>query len=155
MSPHWRNIKRHACGFMRWILRWAVRWNDLNDINPREATFTAKCVCRIYPYVLTWHSSVNAHRWPSRDNDSVSNWHQIWEFHIPLLSSSALSMLNTTSLLCDCQLQWLGQWLIDSHFHQSVSAVCAHPASLVGRDILSVTAEEFVCGQCTLSLLSL
>ncbi|XP_056461456.1 leucine-rich repeats and immunoglobulin-like domains protein 2 isoform X2 [Gadus chalcogrammus] len=54
-------------------------------------------------------------------------------------------MLNTTSLLCDCQLQWLGQWLIDSHFHQSVSAVCAHPANLVGRDILSVTAEEFVC----------
>lgn len=54
-------------------------------------------------------------------------------------------VLNTTSLLCDCQLQWLGQWLIDSQFHQSVSAVCAHPAGLVGRDILSVSAEDFVC----------
>ncbi|KAJ3602044.1 hypothetical protein NHX12_029804, partial [Muraenolepis orangiensis] len=53
--------------------------------------------------------------------------------------------LNTTSLLCDCQLQWLGQWLIDNQFHQSVSAACAHPAGLVGRDILSVSAEELVC----------
>ncbi|KAG7262291.1 hypothetical protein CRUP_003086 [Coryphaenoides rupestris] len=58
----------------------------------------------------------------------------------------ALAHLKLKSfLLCDCQLQWLGQWLIDSQFHQSVSAVCAHPAGLVGRDILSVSAEEFVC----------
>ncbi|KAJ8391161.1 hypothetical protein AAFF_G00095900 [Aldrovandia affinis] len=54
-------------------------------------------------------------------------------------------MLNTSSLLCDCQLQWLGQWLIDNGFQHSVTAVCAHPAGLVGRSVLSVSPEEFVC----------
>lgn len=56
-------------------------------------------------------------------------------------------MLNTSSLLCDCQLQWLGQWLIDNGFQHSVTAVCAHPAGLAGRSILSVSPEEFVCGE--------
>ncbi|KAI1890549.1 hypothetical protein AGOR_G00154830 [Albula goreensis] len=54
-------------------------------------------------------------------------------------------LLNTSSLLCDCQLQWLAQWLIDSGFQHSVTAVCAHPASLLGRSVLSVSPEEFVC----------
>uniref|UniRef100_A0A667X1R7 Leucine rich repeats and immunoglobulin like domains 2 n=1 Tax=Myripristis murdjan TaxID=586833 RepID=A0A667X1R7_9TELE len=54
-------------------------------------------------------------------------------------------ILNTSSLLCDCQLQWLGPWLTDSHFQQSISAVCAHPASLLGRSVLSISPEEFVC----------
>ncbi|XP_030632537.1 leucine-rich repeats and immunoglobulin-like domains protein 2 [Chanos chanos] len=53
--------------------------------------------------------------------------------------------LNTSSLLCDCQLQWLAQWLIDSHFQQSCTAVCAHPPALSGRSVLSVRPEEFVC----------
>lgn len=60
---------------------------------------------------------------------------------------SVLSVLNTSSLLCDCHMQWLGPWLIDSQFQQSVSAVCAHPASLLGRSVLSISPEEFVCGQ--------
>ncbi|XP_017553323.1 leucine-rich repeats and immunoglobulin-like domains protein 2 [Pygocentrus nattereri] len=53
--------------------------------------------------------------------------------------------LNTSSLLCDCQLTWLGQWLTDGHFQQSCSAVCAHPARLAGRSIFTVRPEEFVC----------
>lgn len=60
---------------------------------------------------------------------------------------SVLSVLNTSSLLCDCHMQWLGPWLTDSQFQQSVSAICAHPASLLGRSVLSISAEEFVCGQ--------
>lgn len=63
---------------------------------------------------------------------------------------SVLSVLNTSSLLCDCHMQWLGPWLTDSQFQQSVSAVCAHPASLLGRNVLSISPEEFVCGQCRL-----
>uniref|UniRef100_A0AAR2LN69 Ig-like domain-containing protein n=1 Tax=Pygocentrus nattereri TaxID=42514 RepID=A0AAR2LN69_PYGNA len=55
------------------------------------------------------------------------------------------SDLNTSSLLCDCQLTWLGQWLTDGHFQQSCSAVCAHPARLAGRSIFTVRPEEFVC----------
>ncbi|CDQ67307.1 unnamed protein product [Oncorhynchus mykiss] len=53
--------------------------------------------------------------------------------------------LNTSSLLCDCQLQFLGPWLTDNRFLQSVSAMCAHPASLLGRNVLSVSLEELVC----------
>ncbi|XP_051568396.1 leucine-rich repeats and immunoglobulin-like domains protein 2 [Myxocyprinus asiaticus] len=53
--------------------------------------------------------------------------------------------LNTSSLLCDCQLQWFGQWLIDSYFQQSCTAVCAHPISLAGSSVFMVKPEEFVC----------
>uniref|UniRef100_A0A8C1ZWA3 Leucine-rich repeats and immunoglobulin-like domains 2 n=1 Tax=Cyprinus carpio TaxID=7962 RepID=A0A8C1ZWA3_CYPCA len=53
--------------------------------------------------------------------------------------------LNTSSLLCDCQLQWLGQWLIDSQFQQSCTAVCAHPAFLAGSSVLAIKPEDFVC----------
>ncbi|XP_061148076.1 leucine-rich repeats and immunoglobulin-like domains protein 2 [Syngnathus typhle] len=54
-------------------------------------------------------------------------------------------ILNTSSLLCDCHMQWLGAWLTSSHFLHSVSAVCAHPAGLLGRNVLSVLPKDFVC----------
>uniref|UniRef100_A0A8D0AU11 Leucine rich repeats and immunoglobulin like domains 2 n=1 Tax=Sander lucioperca TaxID=283035 RepID=A0A8D0AU11_SANLU len=54
-------------------------------------------------------------------------------------------VLNTSSLLCDCHMQWLGPWLTDSQFQQSVSAICAHPASLLGHNVLSISPEKFVC----------
>uniref|UniRef100_A0A669BW92 Leucine rich repeats and immunoglobulin like domains 2 n=1 Tax=Oreochromis niloticus TaxID=8128 RepID=A0A669BW92_ORENI len=59
--------------------------------------------------------------------------------------SSILSVLNTSNLLCDCHMQWLGPWLTDSQFQQSVSAICAHPVNLLGRNVLSISPEEFVC----------
>uniref|UniRef100_A0A8C1DNF8 Leucine-rich repeats and immunoglobulin-like domains 2 n=1 Tax=Cyprinus carpio carpio TaxID=630221 RepID=A0A8C1DNF8_CYPCA len=55
--------------------------------------------------------------------------------------------LNSSSLLCDCQLQWLGQWLIDSQFQQSCTAVCAHPAFLAGSSVLVIKPEEFPCNK--------
>uniref|UniRef100_A0A673A3K6 Leucine-rich repeats and immunoglobulin-like domains 2 n=1 Tax=Sphaeramia orbicularis TaxID=375764 RepID=A0A673A3K6_9TELE len=54
-------------------------------------------------------------------------------------------ILNTSSLLCDCHMQWLGPWLTDRPFQHSVSAICAHPASLFGRNVLSISPDEFVC----------
>ncbi|CAB1353615.1 unnamed protein product [Coregonus sp. 'balchen'] len=71
----------------------------------------------------------------------------IMSIHPDSLSHMKLKVffLNTSSLLCDCQLQWLGSWLTDNHFLQSVSAMCAHPASLLGRNVLSVSLEELVC----------
>ncbi|KAM6980867.1 leucine-rich repeats and immunoglobulin-like domains protein 2 [Aplochiton taeniatus] len=71
----------------------------------------------------------------------------IMSIHPESLSHLKLKVfiLNTSSLLCDCQLQWLGPWLKDSSFLQTVSAVCAHPASLLGRSLLSVSLEELVC----------
>uniref|UniRef100_A0A665TCL7 Ig-like domain-containing protein n=1 Tax=Echeneis naucrates TaxID=173247 RepID=A0A665TCL7_ECHNA len=77
----------------------------------------------------------------------------VWLFQIILQSlipcflhyPSVHSVLNTSSLLCDCHMQWLGPWLTDSPFQQSVSAVCAHPVSLLGRNVLVIGPEEFVC----------
>ncbi|XP_061689794.1 leucine-rich repeats and immunoglobulin-like domains protein 2 isoform X2 [Syngnathoides biaculeatus] len=54
-------------------------------------------------------------------------------------------VLNTSSLLCDCHMQWLGPWLTSGRFLRSASAVCAHPAVLLGRDVLSVSPRDFVC----------
>ncbi|XP_072500484.1 leucine-rich repeats and immunoglobulin-like domains protein 2 isoform X2 [Notamacropus eugenii] len=54
-------------------------------------------------------------------------------------------MLNTSSLLCDCQLRWLLQWLVDSHLEQAVNVSCAHPEWLAGQSILNVDPKDFVC----------
>uniref|UniRef100_A0A6I8NDK7 Leucine-rich repeats and immunoglobulin-like domains protein 2 n=2 Tax=Ornithorhynchus anatinus TaxID=9258 RepID=A0A6I8NDK7_ORNAN len=54
-------------------------------------------------------------------------------------------MLNTSSLLCDCQLKWLLQWLVDSHLQQAVNVSCAHPDWLAGQSILNVDPADFVC----------
>ncbi|KAM4699953.1 leucine-rich repeats and immunoglobulin-like domains protein 2 [Discoglossus pictus] len=54
-------------------------------------------------------------------------------------------ILNTSNLLCDCQLKWLPQWLTDSGLQQYVNLSCAHPDWLAGRSLLSVDPEDFVC----------
>ncbi|KAG8450873.1 hypothetical protein GDO86_003224 [Hymenochirus boettgeri] len=54
-------------------------------------------------------------------------------------------ILNTSNLLCDCQLKWFPQWLIDNGFPQSVNVSCAHPDWLAGRSPLRVDAEDFIC----------
>ncbi|NXI60618.1 LRIG2 protein, partial [Chloroceryle aenea] len=54
-------------------------------------------------------------------------------------------VLNTSSLLCDCQLKWLPQWLADSHLQQAISVSCAHPEWLAGQSLLSVDPADFVC----------
>ncbi|XP_060724099.1 leucine-rich repeats and immunoglobulin-like domains protein 2 isoform X1 [Tachysurus vachellii] len=53
--------------------------------------------------------------------------------------------LNTSGLLCDCNLKWLSRWLIDSLFQQPCTAVCAYPAPLAGRSVFNVPQEGFVC----------
>ncbi|XP_021121356.1 leucine-rich repeats and immunoglobulin-like domains protein 2 isoform X2 [Heterocephalus glaber] len=54
-------------------------------------------------------------------------------------------ILNTSSLLCDCHLKWLLQWLVDNNLHHSVNVSCAHPEWLAGESILNVDLEDFVC----------
>ncbi|XP_029006143.1 leucine-rich repeats and immunoglobulin-like domains protein 2 [Betta splendens] len=70
----------------------------------------------------------------------------IMSIHPEALSHMKLRVfvLNTSSLLCDCHMQWLGPWLIDNQFQDSVS-ICAHPSSLLGRSVQSISLEEFVC----------
>ncbi|XP_066480338.1 leucine-rich repeats and immunoglobulin-like domains protein 2 [Tiliqua scincoides] len=63
-------------------------------------------------------------------------------FSLPLLKEL---VLNTSSLLCDCQLKWLRQWLAHSHLQDAVSVTCAHPEMLAGQSILSVNPEDFIC----------
>ncbi|XP_072257527.1 leucine-rich repeats and immunoglobulin-like domains protein 3 [Pyxicephalus adspersus] len=53
--------------------------------------------------------------------------------------------LNTSSLLCDCHLKWLPQWLIHNKLQKFVKASCAHPQSLKGKSIFAVSADGFVC----------
>ncbi|XP_032753474.1 leucine-rich repeats and immunoglobulin-like domains protein 2 isoform X2 [Rattus rattus] len=54
-------------------------------------------------------------------------------------------VLNTSSLLCDCHVKWLLQWLVDNNFHHSVNVSCAHPEWLAGQSILNVDLKDFVC----------
>lgn len=54
-------------------------------------------------------------------------------------------LLNTSSLLCDCNLKWLPQWLIENKFQRSVNGSCTHPAWRAGQSILSVVVEDLVC----------
>ncbi|XP_069843818.1 leucine-rich repeats and immunoglobulin-like domains protein 3 isoform X2 [Dipodomys merriami] len=53
--------------------------------------------------------------------------------------------LNTSSLLCDCQLKWLPQWVAENNFQSFVSAICAHPQLLKGRSIFAISPDGFVC----------
>ncbi|KAH0510351.1 Leucine-rich repeats and immunoglobulin-like domains protein 2 [Microtus ochrogaster] len=61
------------------------------------------------------------------------------------LSNLQTLVLNTNSLLCDCHLKWLLQWLVDNNFHHSVNVSCAHPEWLAGQSILNVDLRDFVC----------
>uniref|UniRef100_A0A8C0FCP9 Leucine rich repeats and immunoglobulin like domains 2 n=1 Tax=Bubo bubo TaxID=30461 RepID=A0A8C0FCP9_BUBBB len=54
-------------------------------------------------------------------------------------------VLNTSSLLCDCQLRWLPRWLTDSRLQQAVNVSCAHPEWLAGQSLLSVDPGDFIC----------
>ncbi|XP_074833450.1 leucine-rich repeats and immunoglobulin-like domains protein 2 isoform X2 [Carettochelys insculpta] len=54
-------------------------------------------------------------------------------------------MLNTSKLLCDCQLKWLLQWLLESRSQYAVNVSCAHPDWLAGQSILNVDPEDFIC----------
>uniref|UniRef100_A0A673G4H1 Leucine-rich repeats and immunoglobulin-like domains protein 3 n=1 Tax=Sinocyclocheilus rhinocerous TaxID=307959 RepID=A0A673G4H1_9TELE len=53
--------------------------------------------------------------------------------------------LNTSSLLCDCQLKWFSPWVAEHAFLPLVNASCAHPHLLKGRSVFTVAHDEFVC----------
>lgn len=55
--------------------------------------------------------------------------------------------LNSSSLLCDCQLKWLPLWLQTSGLASSdhVTFRCGHPESLVGQLVPDVSPDNFTC----------
>uniref|UniRef100_UPI00358DF993 leucine-rich repeats and immunoglobulin-like domains protein 3 isoform X1 n=1 Tax=Myxine glutinosa TaxID=7769 RepID=UPI00358DF993 len=68
-----------------------------------------------------------------------------------LMSLKALKhlRLNSSNLLCDCQLQWLTPWLAQQGVGQSVHIICGHPTWLRGHPVYMVSPEHFVCENLT------
>ncbi|GLG98860.1 Toll-like receptor 7 [Gryllus bimaculatus] len=53
-------------------------------------------------------------------------------------------LLNTTSLLCDCNLKWFPVWLQESSY-ESITTSCSYPDWLKGMSILQVPISNFTC----------
>lgn len=71
----------------------------------------------------------------------------------PLCCCPVLSLIQSDSFLCDCQLHWLPNWLVTRTLQAGVSATCAHPESLKGTSIFQAPSSSFVCGElCVLDL---
>ncbi|KAM8868367.1 leucine-rich repeats and immunoglobulin-like domains protein 1 [Synchiropus picturatus] len=54
-------------------------------------------------------------------------------------------VMESDSFLCDCQLQWLPQWLLTRGLRSGVNASCAHPETLKGTSIFQAPSSSFVC----------
>uniref|UniRef100_A0A667YCR5 Leucine rich repeats and immunoglobulin like domains 1 n=1 Tax=Myripristis murdjan TaxID=586833 RepID=A0A667YCR5_9TELE len=54
-------------------------------------------------------------------------------------------LIQSDSFLCDCQLQWMPEWLVTRGLQTRVDATCAHPESLKGTSIFQAPSESFVC----------
>lgn len=60
--------------------------------------------------------------------------------HLKLLS------MNTTTLLCDCNLQWFVQWLYNNtEISMQISVRCDYPLSLRGKSIITIPLANFTC----------
>lgn len=58
--------------------------------------------------------------------------------------------LNSSSLLCDCQLKWLPPWLdANGALAATVDLKCGHPEPLVGSVVQNVSIHNFTCGKLT------
>ncbi|XP_030229880.1 leucine-rich repeats and immunoglobulin-like domains protein 1 [Gadus morhua] len=61
------------------------------------------------------------------------------------MRSLKMLFLQSDSFLCDCQLQWLPEWLTARRLQTGVNATCAHPETLKGTSIFHAPATSFVC----------
>jgi len=61
--------------------------------------------------------------------------------HLPLLT---LLHLNTSSLLCDCNLRWFPTWINETGV-DGVEAKCAHPENLKNKIITDIPFNSFTC----------
>ncbi|KAM8930781.1 leucine-rich repeats and immunoglobulin-like domains protein 1 [Pelodytes ibericus] len=53
--------------------------------------------------------------------------------------------MSSSSMLCDCHLKWLPQWITNRKLQSKVQAACAHPESLKDKSIFRVPPRSFVC----------
>ena len=60
--------------------------------------------------------------------------------------------LETSSLVCDCRLEWFVNWMSASHrssrLRVSELAVCGLPTALKGTLLKELTVEDLHCGEC-------
>ena len=61
--------------------------------------------------------------------------------HLPSLHSL---FLNSSSLLCDCNLRWLPQYSLHTSL-DGITAECAHPEVLKGHAVTTIAPELFTC----------
>lgn len=55
--------------------------------------------------------------------------------------------MNTSSLLCDCHLQWLNMWF-QSHPEININSIhCSYPVSLHGQPLVQLSAENLTCSK--------
>ncbi len=59
--------------------------------------------------------------------------------------SNHIRHLHNNLLHCDCKLQWLPD--LFSTVSQGLPATCATPANLYGVAVVSLTEDQFVCGE--------
>lgn len=55
-------------------------------------------------------------------------------------------VINTASLLCDCNLHWFANWLRDESKFLKIRAKCAYPHQLRGRQLIHLSQANFTCG---------
>ncbi|KAH6928455.1 hypothetical protein HPB50_016602 [Hyalomma asiaticum] len=63
----------------------------------------------------------------------------------PLRRKLTTLLLDSSSLLCDCNLLWFPAWIKRKGFQESVKVRCGHPPALEGRPVLDIAAENFTC----------
>jgi len=61
--------------------------------------------------------------------------------HLPLLT---ILRLNSSSLLCDCNLRWFPEYINLTQI-RGVTAECAHPENLKDRPLTSIQSDLFTC----------
>nr|XP_006815649.1 PREDICTED: leucine-rich repeats and immunoglobulin-like domains 2 isoform X2 [Saccoglossus kowalevskii] len=53
--------------------------------------------------------------------------------------------INSTSLVCDCELKWIRNWIRSNGYENSIDLKCSHPQRLKGQSILNVEGQKFIC----------
>ncbi|KAH7947869.1 hypothetical protein HPB52_016419 [Rhipicephalus sanguineus] len=60
-------------------------------------------------------------------------------------SLTSRALLDSSSLLCDCNLLWLPAWIMRKGFQKTVNVRCGHPPALEGQRVLDIAADNFTC----------
>ncbi|XP_077299292.1 leucine-rich repeats and immunoglobulin-like domains protein lambik [Arctopsyche grandis] len=74
-----------------------------------------------------------------------NNITSVHEQSFAVLPNLRILHMNTSGLLCDCDLKWFSLWLAPLPRQDNIKAVCAYPVRLRGKDLLSLNSESLTC----------